>query len=176
MPPIRPATANDAAAIARVHVQSWQSTYAGIVPAHVLESLSEADRTLQWIEWLQLGVPVYVAERNGDVIGFASGGPIREPLAGFDAELFAIYLLASAQHQGIGTSLLRTLAAALTDRGLTSMIAWVLDRNHSRYFYERTGANPVEHKQIEIGGVSLPAQAYGWPSLTALASVGQPLL
>ena len=175
MPLIRPATARDAAAIAHVHVQSWQSTYAGIVPELFLQSLSEADRTVQWTAWLQLDVPVFVAETNGNVVGFASGGPIREPLAGFDAELFAIYLLDFAQHQGTGTSLLQTLAQALIRRDLRSMIAWVLERNHSRYFYEATGAQPVERKQIEIGSVFLPAQAYGWSSLTALANNGPQL-
>jgi len=30
---IRPATARDAAAIGRIHVETWQSTYAGLLPA-----------------------------------------------------------------------------------------------------------------------------------------------
>ncbi len=171
MPIIRPATKHDAAAIAHVHVQSWRSTYAGIVPETFLASLSEAEHTQQWNEWLQLDLPVFVAEARGKLVGFASGGPIREPLSGFDAELFAIYLLASAQHQRTGTALLQTLAHALTQRGLTSMMAWVLESNASRHFYERTGAHPVQSKTIEIGGISLPAQAFGWPSLATLFEV-----
>ena len=33
---IRPAEIDDAAAIARVHVDTWRSTYAGIIPQHYL--------------------------------------------------------------------------------------------------------------------------------------------
>ncbi len=167
---IRPATPQDAAAIAHVHVQSWRSTYAGIVPAPFLAELTEAERARQWSEWLQLDLPVYVAQATTrpQIVGFVSGGPIREPLPGFDTELFAIYLLGPAQRQGIGTALLHTLAQTLTERSFTSMVAWVLASNASRHFYERTGAHLVRSRTIEIGGASLPVEAYGWPSLTAL--------
>lgn len=172
MPLIRPATALDAPAIAHVHVQSWRSTYAGIVPSPFLAALNEADRASQWTGWLQLDLPVYVAEvssqTDSQIVGFIGGGPIRESVPGFDAELFALYLLKPAQRQGIGTALLHALARALTQRGLTSMVAWVLVSNSSRYFYERTGARLVQTSEIEIGKALLPIHAYGWPSLTAL--------
>ncbi len=169
MPSIRPATELDAAAIAHVHIESWRSTYAGIVPASFLATLDEAERTAQWHDWLQLDLPFFVAEETGRVLGFIGGGPIREPLPGFDAELFAIYLLVSAQHHGTGRALLHTLAQALMQRGLTSMIAWVLEGNASRHFYERTGAQLVQTKAITIGGALLPVQAFGWPSLASLS-------
>ena len=37
---IRPATLEDAPAIARVHVDTWRTTYAGIVPDEHLAKLS----------------------------------------------------------------------------------------------------------------------------------------
>ena len=168
MPLIRSATSHDAPAIAHVHVRSWRATYANIVPADFLAALSEAGRTAQWSDWLQLDLPVYVAESDGEIVGFISGGPIRKPLPGFDAELFAIYLLPSAQREGTGTALLQTLAHALIERGFTSLIAWVLESNDSLHFYKHTGAHPVQSKTIEIGGMPLPAQAFGWPSLETL--------
>ena len=167
----RPATGNDAAGIAHVHTESWRSTYAGIVPAPFLAALDEAERTEQWQAWLQLDLPVFVAEREGKVSGFIGGGPIREPVPGFDAELFAVYLLAPAQRQGVGTALLQKLAGALAQRGLTNMIAWVLESNASRAFYERTGARLVQTRATELGGASLSVQAYGWSSLAALTSI-----
>lgn len=42
---IRRATETDAAAIARVQVDSWRSTYKGIVPEQHLISLSYKERT-----------------------------------------------------------------------------------------------------------------------------------
>ena len=41
---IREASPTDAAAIARVHVDSWRTTYAGIVPADYLANLSYTRR------------------------------------------------------------------------------------------------------------------------------------
>src|ERR1700755_1768959 len=110
---IRPATEQDAGSIAHVHVQSWLTTYADIVPQEYLSSLNESERELSWREWLTRGIYAYVAESDGEVVGFACGGRIREPLPGYDAELFAIYLLKSAQRAGIGTALLRKLADSL---------------------------------------------------------------
>src|ERR1700737_3403553 len=107
---IRPATPDDAEAIAHVHVQSWLTTYAGIVPQAYLSTLDETARTASWREWLALTVKVLVAELDGQIVGFASGGPLREPLQNYDAELYAIYLLQPAQGRGVGTSLLKALA------------------------------------------------------------------
>ena len=45
---IRRAVAADAVAIARVHVESWRSTYAGIVPEEILASLNLDDRAEMW--------------------------------------------------------------------------------------------------------------------------------
>ena len=167
---VRVAAAQDAGSIAHVHVESWRTTYAGIVPDAYLAGLDEAERERSWREWLTLDVPVYVAELDGEVVGFVGGGAIRETVEEFDAELFAIYLLKHAQGLGIGTALLRELAAALRSRGFRSMVAWVLEGNASSHFYARTGARPVGSKEIEIGGVMLPVVAYGWPSLEAIVS------
>jgi len=42
---IRPALPNDAAEIARVHVDSWRSSYRGLLADEFLDSLSEAGYT-----------------------------------------------------------------------------------------------------------------------------------
>ncbi len=77
---IRLATPEDAAKIAHVHIESWRTTYAGIVPDACLAALNETERELQWQEWLTRDIPVYIAELDGQVVGFISGGPIREPI------------------------------------------------------------------------------------------------
>jgi GNAT superfamily N-acetyltransferase len=113
------------ARFARVHVESWQTTYAGIVPEAYLASL-DVVREGSWREWLGLDVDVFVAEMDGEVVGFIGGGAIREPVEEFDAELFAIYLLRDVQRRGIGMALLKRLAGSLRERGFGSMMAWVL--------------------------------------------------
>ena len=173
MTTLRAATPLDAAAIAHVHVQSWKTTYAGILPAPFLDALNENDRLLQWQQWLTLDIPVFVAaeanaESDGHILGFISGGPLREPIPAFDAELFAIYLLEPAQKSGIGTALLRQLAATLRSKSLTSLIVWVLEQNPSKSFYLKSGAQLITSKEIELAGITLTEQAYGWPTLNAI--------
>ncbi len=166
---IRSATPQDAAKIAHVHIDSWRTTYAGIVPDARLAALNKAERELQWQEWLTRDIPVYVAELDGEVVGFISGGPIRELIEAYDAELYAVYLLQPAQGQGIGKALLQELAASLLARGFRSMILWVLEQNPAKHFYLHAGAELLISKDIEIGGAILPESAYGWPDLNSLA-------
>ncbi|MBB5344078.1 GNAT family N-acetyltransferase [Tunturibacter empetritectus] len=142
----------------------------GIVPELYLAGLKETEREASWREWLTLDIDVFVAELEGEVVGFASGGAIRERVEGFDAELFAIYLLREAQGHGIGTALVRRLAGSLKERGFGSMVAWVLEDNASGPFYTWSGAVRVCSKEMEVGGVMLPVVAYGWGDLEAIAA------
>jgi ribosomal protein S18 acetylase RimI-like enzyme len=172
---IRRAETADAAAIAHVHVESWRSSYAGIVPDSYLQGLSEWERAERWREILSRNDEAFVAERDGHVIGFAVGGPSRDHVEGCDAELFAIYLLHDAQRARVGTALLHELARSLTTCGFSNMDVWVLDANPAKHFYEKTGAHSAgASKQMEIGGVMLTERAYVWPDLKALATLEAP--
>ena len=165
---IRAAKVEDAAAIAHVHVQSWRTTYAGIVPAEYLASLDEAERVPLWQDWLTSDISLFVAEIERKVVGIAVGGAIREPLEAYDAELYTIYLLEEAQGRGLGSALVKTVAQTLVQQGFQSMMVWALEQNSAVRFYEKAGAQRVTSKQIEIGGKSLSDLALGWPDLTRL--------
>lgn len=166
---IRAAVMEDASAIAHVHVESWRSTYAGIVPWAYLSSLDEELRATLWREWLAGETVTLVAEWDGRVVGFAHGGKNREPVEKCDAELYAIYLLQEAQKRGIGAALLQGMATALTGRDFKSMAVWVLEQNRSRAFYEKTGARLAISRVIEVGGAKLMEVAYFWADMKSLA-------
>jgi L-amino acid N-acyltransferase YncA len=169
---IRAATAGDAIAIAHVHVESWRTTYSGIVPDEYLAGLDETLRVQLWSEWLNGETTVLVAEHAGRVVGFAHAGKIREPLETCDAELYSLYLLREAQRHGTGSALLREMAAELNGRGFKSMAVWVLERNLSRSFYERFGGRVAASRVIEIGGAKMMEVAYWWPVLETLRRGG----
>ena len=162
---IRVAEVRDAAVIAHVHVRSWLTTYEGIVPKEYLASLNETERVPLWQDGLTRDISVFVAEIEGEVVGFASGGAIREPVHAYDSELYTLYLLKEAQGRGIGRTLLGAVFKVLVQKGFKSMLVWVLEQNPAVRFYERTGAQYITSKQIEIGGVQLPEAALGWPDL-----------
>jgi GNAT superfamily N-acetyltransferase len=164
---IRVAEVRDAAAIAHVHVQSWLTTYEGIVPREYLASLNEAERVPIWQDWLTRDIDVFVAEVEGEVVGFAGGGAIREPFDAYDSELYTLYLLKEVRGRGVGKALLGAVVKALVQKGHRSMAVWVLEQNPAVRFYEKTGARYLMSKQIEIGGVNLSEFALGWPDLKA---------
>src|SRR5574341_178751 len=171
---IREARPEDAPAIARVHVDSWRSTYQGIVPDEHLAALSYERREQGWRE--ALSNPdnpsfVYVAEDEaGQVVGFASGGPGREGHPDYRGELYAIYLFAQSQRQGLGRRLTQAIARQLLNAGISSMLVWVLAENSSRAFYEALGGQYLSEKKITIGEKELVEVAYGWQDVRVLMS------
>ncbi len=70
---IRMATIEDAKGIAKVHVDSWRTTYKGIIPEDFLNNLSYEKRTELWIRNIsRTDNYVIVAENpEGEIIGFA---------------------------------------------------------------------------------------------------------
>lgn len=167
---IRKARLNDASGIARVQVDSWRSTYRGIVPDHYLDGMSYQQREEMWRGMLKLaGVrPVYVAEEREGIVGFAAGGRERTNHPEYQGELYAIYLLKSHQRQGIGGQLVHSIATELQGAHVHSMLIWVLADNPSRRFYEALGGVPVQQQPIDIGGTTLTEIAYGWRNLGLL--------
>jgi GNAT superfamily N-acetyltransferase len=169
---IRPGELDDAAGIALVHVQSWKSTYRGIVPESYLAALDTESRAAMWKEQLLSDdASIFVAEDESGVVGFAAGGRLRESVGRYDAELYAIYLLHARQKQGAGRMLIHALAGSLRARGFRGMLVWVLEQNPSVGFYKRLGGVQVAQQSVEIGGVRLPEIAFGWPSIDELVPV-----
>lgn len=146
---IRAATVDDAEAIAGVHVATWRETYAGLMPDRFFDASALEARRRMWRSILALDpVPgkVVVAERDGQVVGFAFAGSAQHP----DAQkgipparalhLFSIYLLAVHHGTGIGHAL---LAAALGDQPAQ---LWVVSENErARTFYENHGFREDGH-------------------------------
>ena len=164
---IRVALPNDAAEIARVHVESWRSSYRGLLADEFLDSLSEAGYADRWRRVIGDGASrVFVVEEPDGVVGFASGGRERAGESGYEGELYAIYIVAGSQRKGHGRELVHTMAAALREKGLRDMIVWVLrDNAPAREFYERLGGTYVRSQPITIGPTTLEEVSYGWRRL-----------
>jgi ribosomal protein S18 acetylase RimI-like enzyme len=170
---LRLATADDSDSIAEVHVASWRTTYAGVVDQSYLDALSVGDRAAAWKRRLATSDPsapdVLVAEdQHRGVVGFISGGAIRDVIPGFDAELHAIYLLQSNQREGLGRRLAREWAALAIDRGFRAAVVRVLAQNPACAFYERLGATVLEEGTHAVGDKSYPDRVYGWRDIRVL--------
>ena len=164
---IRRASRQDAAAIAYVQVASWRSTYAGIVPDTYLAAMDPEALARMWDLLIEAGKDFFfVAEDESGVFGFISGGPIRESVDAYDAELHTVYLLRDRQGHGTGRLLVETLVREMRAAEFRSMIVWVLAQNPAVHFYKRLGAIEISARNVNIGGVLLDDLVLGWPDLS----------
>jgi GNAT superfamily N-acetyltransferase len=173
---VRRAVPDDLLGMARVHVETWKSTYRGMVPDERLDALTvEGDIAGGFGRWLSeppTGTQTFVAVKPKEqVVGFALATPNRESIDGYSGELGAIYVSKGHQRHGAGTQLVRSAANHLLDHGMPSMIVWVFEANPYRAFYERLGGAFVRHRvgTSRLGGPNVPEVSYGWKDIRSLA-------
>jgi ribosomal protein S18 acetylase RimI-like enzyme len=176
---MREATHSDVSEMARVHVDTWRTTYQGIMPDQLLVNLSYEKRENGWHQVLNNaskdGNFTYVAEdESGQIVGFANGGKERTGDQVYRGELSAIYILKSHQHQGIGRELVRVIVQRLGQMEIHSMLVWVLANNPACRFYERLGGQKVDEKEIARGETKLIEIAYGWTDTSNLQNISTP--
>jgi len=160
---VREATPADAPGIARVYVDTWRRTYAGVLPASYLHGLSIERLTRFWRGLLRDDPRSVVVATSGDVIAFSSGGRERDADLFFRGEIFTLYVTPSAQHRGVGTQLFITMLRRLADAEHTPVLVWVLEKNEgARRFYETLGGVPVRSRPEKVGGVLVDKLAYAW--------------
>lgn len=155
-PVIRTAVPADAAAIAAVHVRSWQWAYRGQLPDTFLDGLSETleRRTAMWRDRLEQGREqgrTWVAEVDGQIAGFADAGPSREGDATPETgEVNAIYLEQRVAGMGAGRALFARAIEFLRQQGYRMATLWVLSSNdRARRFYEKAGWRPDGATKVE---------------------------
>jgi ribosomal protein S18 acetylase RimI-like enzyme len=172
---IRRAVSGDARGIARVHVETWRTAYAGILPDRVIVQMSVDDKAAAWRHLVgrQDAVEtVIVAEAGGDIVGFASCGPSGpEAMADYDGEVHTLYVLPDWQEQGIGRALLCGCFRALAAAHIAAAHLWVLADNPARFFYQAMGGIRIGERDERLWGAAVHEIAYGWPDLTSLPKV-----
>ena len=148
---LRRARPSDAERIAWIHVNGWQTAYAGMVPQEHLDGLSVSRRTLDWGKWLRRG--------NLDAIVYVSGGEILGYAAYVEkverAELVGLYVHPEHKREGIGSALMAQFETETAAANLRDL--WVLSQNHSAIEFYRSLGYEVsgETKWMTIGDVSL---------------------
>jgi GNAT superfamily N-acetyltransferase len=168
---VRQASTPDARAIAEITVLAWQAAYVDILPSALLAGLSIEAREIAWrmrFEAEDSGIaPVWIAEREGQPIGFISSGPRRDDDLPREAlEVYSIYVLPEAWRSGVG----QTLMAAALDHAAGArapvVVLWVLrDNRAGRAFYEKLGWRPDGAQQaFDVGDEAVPEVRYRAPS------------
>ena len=157
---IRRARLDDAAAIAAVHVRTWQSAYEHVFGAERLAGLDLAAREgLARRFATDAAQDAFVAEGDGGIVGFVATGPPQD--GGEERELYAIYVLPEAWGTDAGSGLMAAAVEAMRDREAVDAILWVLEDNpRARRFYEREGWVEDGAAESDYLGLTVPLVRY----------------
>lgn len=167
---IRPATPADLEGIARVHVQAWHESYAGLVPPQAFEQHSIELRLTQWRATLSDPDRSTLVHENARAIaGFISGGPIKWTGLPTDSEVASFYLLDAIKRRGIGRALFTEFMSLLADRGFVSCGLWTLSGNTTaRRFYEAMGGRAAESRIDRRNNLDYQDISYLWDDLSRM--------
>ncbi|MFX0008025.1 MAG: GNAT family N-acetyltransferase [Promethearchaeota archaeon] len=177
----REATISDLKGIVKVQIDTWKTTYKGIISEDYLQGLSRKDKEQNWRERFENpthGAKIYVAETEQyKIVGFALATLEKNnPLIiliqpeRYIGELCAIYVLKEFQDKKIGTQLIKLVTKYFLKNKIKSMIVWVLKENPYYRFYEKMGGQYVGEQSIEIGGKKYIEKAYGWEDIIPILS------
>ncbi len=155
---IRQATVADLPGLARLHVKTWNATYAPLLVKGPTENIRDA----QWRQAFAKNDPDWfcfvVEDCRGGLIGFAQGGRSSHPE--YAGELGKIYLLREYQGVGLGSRLIAAVARQFLNRGIDSMWLFGDARNPSSKVWTALGAVKTDDD---------PGTGnYGWRDLRAL--------
>jgi len=182
---IRAAREVDAAAMARVMVDTYLAAHRDHMPAEAWAKRAQewtyAESEQGWARELREIASdadtqqcLYVAEAaDGELVGLAMGGPAKTEGLPTTGEVYALYVRVSYQGRGLGRRLVQAVATHLARLGMTALHIGCLAANApGRRFYESLGGQVVAERLVDQEGFMLPELVYGWADTGAL--VGRP--
>jgi ribosomal protein S18 acetylase RimI-like enzyme len=110
---IRQGTGDDLFMIAGVLVDTWRSTFRGLLADDFLDGMSREEQAVRHAR--RMGVPgvsylVAVEPVSGEIVGFANFGSGRGKVPVDIHEIYALYVRTEHQGSGIGTALVYSAA------------------------------------------------------------------
>ena len=129
--------------MARIHVESWNVAYRGIMPDDVIARTDLAYRTAFWTERIaDREWPVFLLEDEGRPVAFCQMIATTDP--GDDPKrvghITSLHVLPQLRGRAYGRALLDEVFAEFQRRGFIEVTLWVLEENRkARRFYERKG-------------------------------------
>lgn len=159
---IRLARGSDVPVIARIHVDSWQQTYSGLLPRKVIDQHSYPDRLALWEKIYQSDrTLVAIDEHSGRLLGFITGGPQRShpEMTDYPGEIYGLYVDPKLEHHGIGTRLFYSKRAELLNERLLPFTIDCLSSNVPALgFYQSHGGELLKSGTYVANGCDFETQ------------------
>jgi GNAT superfamily N-acetyltransferase len=161
---IRLAEPDDAFAVAKVHIRSWQVAYRDLLPSHYLDQLCPEDRAHRYdFANTDAHAPQTILAVEGSrILGFATTSPSRHGDLEYQGELCALYVDPEFWGKQIGRVLVSAARARLVTSGFREALLWVLDGNaRAERFYQNDGWVPDEAQRSDmVWGVTVDEVRY----------------
>lgn len=160
---IRRADPQDARAISEAHRQSWQHTYAGLIPHKPLTKMIERRGERWWRIASRGPATLLVAEVAGEIAGYATIGQNRARGLAQEGEIYELYLKPEYQGIGLGSRLFSEGRSLLSSLGYRGLVAWCLEDCDPtiRFFRNHGGVDAVEGTE-DFGGAALKKLGFLW--------------
>ena len=170
---VRTARPEDAADLARIYIESWHDTYAGIIPHALLAAMSHKGHTGRWLTAIKSGQGAVLVAEDADygAIGLCSLGGARDKALGFEGEVYTLYVDPAFLGRGVGRALLAGAFQTFKERKLRSCIIWAHAKNNACFFYEAMGGRRVATRTTRLMGELTPEVGFGWRQLAAKRQV-----
>lgn len=136
---LRKALQADVPEIAQIHVDSWITAFAGLMPDKYINGYSCSSRIDEWDNVIKTNAEtVVVAETDSKIVGFMS---YSAHLHFSDTlELSKLYLCPSVYGKSLGSQLLTHLISEAETNNIKAINLYVLDNNESAIrFYKKHG-------------------------------------
>jgi len=167
---VRTARPDDAAGLARIYIEAWQDTYAGVISHSLLGAMSLRTHTARWHATIRAmeknsGTVLVAEDARAGVIGLCSLGRARDGGCGYDGEVYTLYVDPAFLGRGAGRALLAGAFEAFKARKMRSCLIWAHAGNSACFFYEAMGGRRVATRTTRLLGELTPEIGFGWTQL-----------
>jgi GNAT superfamily N-acetyltransferase len=146
--------------VLQVLVQSYQTTYLGLLEQSSLDNLTVNNNSnnlkrpaAQKVIGIEHYLFVAILE-TGEIVGYAYCGRNNYSEVASDSELYDLYLLKDYQGHGIGRKLFESSKTRLFEQGYQTMFLWCAKETPACEFYDAMGGKRVDERMtnlLEIG-------------------------
>jgi len=166
---IRRGRREDLPSVAKVHVDSWQRSFAGITPPDYLAKMSVEKRLEAYsLRRCDENYSMMVAwHAESGIVGFADFGTPKLP-GDFDAQIFSFYFLPEYQRKGFGERLFRRCVRRMAENGVTTLCLDSLEASPYRAFYDKMGGTIVGGDSHKLGDQDFETVIYGWTDISKI--------
>ena len=167
---ISQAAEEDLEAVVRLYVNSWKSTYPGLVPAWYLAGLNDADAERNWRQYISRHNQFILVARLpcGNIAGMIAAQATWEIVN--TAYIAALHVEKNFRGLGIGKELIKAAARKFVAQGISRLALAVIEGNdNAMAVYRRLGAQKLDYR-LHHEGFTATEYVLLWPDVRLLIS------